>query len=1172
MNEAKQMSARSVPQGSTSISSNLGGNANGVVMPTASTSTHFNGGSATAFLSPTKPDMVKMSQSLKATQAQKSQFKSVQVISQQSNLSGPSGTNCVVLQHVGGGNSSHNLAFSSMVDNNQAQGSPMYQSGSQAFLSPPRPVQNPTNATGNQTSDGNHVQMQTAQIPARYTHIDGRQVQMIQLNNNQYYQVGQGGQPIAIQQYVQQPQQQFVTRNGSVVFASQANQDGSRILQALPTQVHIQNTVSPQNTSFHLTKAALKNVKSVNQSPSSTRRSDPLQPASSQGAATSSSQYLASSQPSSSSTAYEKSPASSTQVFSPPPAKPKNRSRSSKSKSKASPQQQQQQVVTQTQHVTNNNGQPTATIQQIALPANSQSRNQIPASNNQSSTNDASSKNSNHQSGVMQGQGSSQQTAASQQHGPAGASSQQHGSVMGPSQQRGSSMAPSQQHGTSAPSSQQLGPSVTSSQQQGSSIVSSQPHGTPVASSQNQPDYSNNKQQQHPSQTAAGPPPKSPNTQAMPPPPLPTVRPMVPQALPTSGSKPQPPPSAPNSSAGQQQPSQPASSTAGPNTQQMPPVQPQWKLEKAPALPPNQQQRKILHARRPPPGKQQTVPQTQQSVVPQGQHIRLQSGQVIQLKQPLTQSLSKIPTKEELEKKAMPPPPVPAPKPRVTVLPPVPPPVLISPVPSDLDTVWERALNFAFNSNAPKWSFNQMRSHFRRLIYENECYQSQLREYHQRLLKLERDNNYLMDRLLPYENISSSDGEDSDSSTKTIEERVVVQKLTKKRPAHRPSGSAPPKKKGASSKPVAPPTNGVSVPPPVAPAPKPKAPAAAPTTSTAVSAPQKVAPASSQPAVSSQATTSSSQVTVVSAGQGPSKTTPIKFPPRNASRLPTAPSLTKSMASVVSPLTKAGLSNNPAMKQQMTRSVPNVVRHGQPLLSSLIKSGTSQPQSITITSPLAKASLTIPSSPLAKNSVTIPPPRGPVAVLPNRFPRPELSAGASSSQLMPPPSGLPRKLVFDKPTAPLPIRNYTSTTSSSASGSGEPVFVTPLPKNYNNGATAAAKKSPAKAKAAFSSYFGAPENRGSENFWGLPDPRSYVAESGFCSSNDTSGVKEIYAVKRSRDDNESNTAFQRYGNIHFVEANTRITEQNRRPPTIRSRSEAPVYYAARSDNQYGHAT
>jgi len=70
----------------------------------------------------------------------------------------------------------------------------------------------------------------------------------------------------------------------------------------------------------------------------------------------------------------------------------------------------------------------------------------------------------------------------------------------------------------------------------------------------------------------------------------------------------------------------------------------------------------------------------------------------------------------------------------------------------------------------PKEQYRVMKKRFKFLVYENECYQEELRNLQRKLLKLSRDKNFLLDRLIPFEKLSDSSDE-SDSSSAKVEEK-----------------------------------------------------------------------------------------------------------------------------------------------------------------------------------------------------------------------------------------------------------------------------------------------------------------------------------------------------------------------------------------------------------------
>uniref|UniRef100_A0A1I7Z152 INO80 complex subunit E n=1 Tax=Steinernema glaseri TaxID=37863 RepID=A0A1I7Z152_9BILA len=91
-----------------------------------------------------------------------------------------------------------------------------------------------------------------------------------------------------------------------------------------------------------------------------------------------------------------------------------------------------------------------------------------------------------------------------------------------------------------------------------------------------------------------------------------------------------------------------------------------------------------------------------------------------------------------------------------------------------------------------KEHYRQLKRKFKDVVYENECYQEELRNLQRKLLKLSRDKNFLLDRLAPYEKDNMSESsDDSDASVVTVEEKLKPPPKKKTRP--------PPKKKAAAS-------------------------------------------------------------------------------------------------------------------------------------------------------------------------------------------------------------------------------------------------------------------------------------------------------------------------------------------------------------------------------------
>ncbi|CAD6188230.1 unnamed protein product [Caenorhabditis auriculariae] len=86
-------------------------------------------------------------------------------------------------------------------------------------------------------------------------------------------------------------------------------------------------------------------------------------------------------------------------------------------------------------------------------------------------------------------------------------------------------------------------------------------------------------------------------------------------------------------------------------------------------------------------------------------------------------------------------------------------------------------------NSSVKEQYRIYKSKFKNLVYENECYQNQLRNLQRKLLKLSRDKNFLMDRLAQFENCSDSSEEEvlSDGSVKTDDGRPAAKRRRAKR-------------------------------------------------------------------------------------------------------------------------------------------------------------------------------------------------------------------------------------------------------------------------------------------------------------------------------------------------------------------------------------------------------
>ncbi|KAI6203658.1 hypothetical protein M3Y94_00582100 [Aphelenchoides besseyi] len=82
------------------------------------------------------------------------------------------------------------------------------------------------------------------------------------------------------------------------------------------------------------------------------------------------------------------------------------------------------------------------------------------------------------------------------------------------------------------------------------------------------------------------------------------------------------------------------------------------------------------------------------------------------------------------------------------------------------------------SGESPKAFYRKLKKQFKYLVYENECYQEELRNSQRHLLKLSRDKNFLLDRLAVYEVVEDqSEDDDSDAdSDATVEEKPKPKK------------------------------------------------------------------------------------------------------------------------------------------------------------------------------------------------------------------------------------------------------------------------------------------------------------------------------------------------------------------------------------------------------------
>lgn len=80
--------------------------------------------------------------------------------------------------------------------------------------------------------------------------------------------------------------------------------------------------------------------------------------------------------------------------------------------------------------------------------------------------------------------------------------------------------------------------------------------------------------------------------------------------------------------------------------------------------------------------------------------------------------------------------------------------------------------------------YRNLKRKFKLLIYENECFQDELKKAQRKFLKVSRDKSFLLDRLLQYETVetSSSDSDATVSSDSEVERKGEITAVRKKKP------------------------------------------------------------------------------------------------------------------------------------------------------------------------------------------------------------------------------------------------------------------------------------------------------------------------------------------------------------------------------------------------------
>ncbi|XP_053909026.1 INO80 complex subunit E [Cuculus canorus] len=88
-----------------------------------------------------------------------------------------------------------------------------------------------------------------------------------------------------------------------------------------------------------------------------------------------------------------------------------------------------------------------------------------------------------------------------------------------------------------------------------------------------------------------------------------------------------------------------------------------------------------------------------------------------------------------------------------------------------------------------KRRYRALKRRLRLLLYEQECFQEELRRAQRKLLKVSRDKSFLLDRLLQYENV---DDDSSDSEATASSENSDGEGAKEPTPAKRCHSPSPP--------------------------------------------------------------------------------------------------------------------------------------------------------------------------------------------------------------------------------------------------------------------------------------------------------------------------------------------------------------------------------------------
>ncbi|KAL7298206.1 hypothetical protein TKK_0009201 [Trichogramma kaykai] len=90
-----------------------------------------------------------------------------------------------------------------------------------------------------------------------------------------------------------------------------------------------------------------------------------------------------------------------------------------------------------------------------------------------------------------------------------------------------------------------------------------------------------------------------------------------------------------------------------------------------------------------------------------------------------------------------------------------------------------------------KEQYKELKKQLKYLLYENESFQEALRSTQRQLLKVNRDKNFLLDRILNFEQVYMSMSESNNDTDSSEDESAEIRNLKRKKPDYPETNSSP---------------------------------------------------------------------------------------------------------------------------------------------------------------------------------------------------------------------------------------------------------------------------------------------------------------------------------------------------------------------------------------------